>query len=130
MFLVRATCEIRLVSYSSKHASPSLFEATSCVYLHAKFRKYRSYMDINRTCPMTALLSRHSLCGLELNERSDWRAMAPEMHCDHSLTHFFLQREVDSMWSSFKSVFFNGCSILFPLLKSILSPLHPGSTLK
>ena len=86
IFCVRAGCEIRMVSYGSKHAQQSFSDKPFVhIYLSANFENFKSYDDIEH---MKRLLCyrRHSLCGLELHERSDWRATAPDMHRSFSDT--------------------------------------------
>ena len=62
IFWVRVACQIPLASYVSKHTPQSLSDKPFML----------SYVAAYRTA---ALL--HSLCGLQLHERSDWRATAP-----------------------------------------------------
>ena len=71
----------------------SLFQIChSCIYFHAYLENYRLYMYMDvlhmDVLHMEQLLhyQRHSLCGLELYERSNWRAMAPDTHHGCSLT--------------------------------------------
>ena len=68
-----------MVSYASKHASQSLsnkpFVHTQ-LYLTHTLKTSRSYVDVQQ---IERLLYywRYSLCCLELDEESTWRAMAP-----------------------------------------------------
>ena len=45
---------------------------------------------------MTALPLETFLCGLELDEKFDWRATAPDMHCRYSLIQCWCVRRCDS----------------------------------
>ena len=84
IFWVRAACEIRLVSYGYKHASQSLSNKPfACTCRH----NLKTIPVVNgcSTYHTIALLLESSLYGLELHDRSEWRATAPDMHCGHSL---------------------------------------------
>ena len=39
IYLVRDACELRSVSYGSKHVSQSLFDTPFCMYLHSQLEK-------------------------------------------------------------------------------------------
>ena len=41
------------------------------------------------TCQTTFYYQRHPFCGLELYERSNWKATAPDMHCGRSLIQHY-----------------------------------------
>ena len=63
----------------------SLFMTSHLAYLHTELENYMSYMDIQHIKRLL-YYQRDSLCGLELHERSDWRATAPDTHQSFSDT--------------------------------------------
>ena len=74
---VRAGCKVRLVSYGSKHASQSPSDKQFVwPYMH-NLEIYRSHMNILHIEQLLRY-QRHCSCALDLHERSDWRAMAPD----------------------------------------------------
>ena len=77
LFWVRAACEIRLTYYCSKY-SPQ-FLSDTFVPILSRITWTLQVHVIER------VLSKTFLCGLELHERSNWRATAPDTHHDCSL---------------------------------------------
>ena len=75
-FWVRAVCEIWLASYGFKHTYQSHFDTP---FVHASHINYRSYVDVLHI-EQLLYYQKHSLCVLELHERSDWRTMTPNTH--------------------------------------------------
>ena len=74
IFCVGARYEIQLASYGSKHASQPLFDN--------QFLPTYTHNLKSNNCSL--YYWRHSLCGLELHERSNWEAMASDMHWSFS----------------------------------------------
>ena len=58
-----------------------------CILTHTKLENYRSYMDVVHI-KWLFYYWRHSSCVLDWHERSDWRVMAPDMQCSHSLIQY------------------------------------------
>ena len=77
IFWVRASCEIWLVSYGSKHAL-QCFSDKPFVSIFTQLKKYRSYIDVQHL-EWLLYYQRHSLCGLELHKRFKWSATCPEI---------------------------------------------------
>ena len=92
-FLVRAACKIRLVSFGSKHALQSLSNMPFvCTYMYTctlKTTQLTYTVDVLHI-KWQLYYWRYYLCGLELHEKSKWRAMAPDMHHNHSLTQDYV----------------------------------------
>ena len=92
IFWVRHANKIGLASYGSKHASRCLSDRPF-VHTYTQLENYISYMDVQH---IERLLYywRHSLCGLELHERFDWRAAGGERggqtHVSWSLIQHFV----------------------------------------
>ena len=79
LFLVRAACELRSVSYGFKHVSRTLLYMPFCTYLHEQVENLRLYND---AVPDKRLLyyRRFLFSGLELYARYNRRLMDPDMH--------------------------------------------------
>ena len=83
IFSIRAGCQIPLASYGSKHSLQFLFdEQFVCACTH------NLKMDVQRI-EWLLYYQTHSLCDLKLQERSNWRAMAPDTHWSFSDTKFY-----------------------------------------
>ena len=79
---VRAVCEIRLKSYMASTTHRSLFPLKHLCVLTCMCRSYRDVLHIERLFNYR----RYPLCGLELRERSCWRATASDIHRSFSDT--------------------------------------------
>ena len=79
IFCVRAGCKIQMVSYGFKHTSQSFFDKLF-VHILTRITWKLGVINGHQTYQMTAILSKIFLCGLELHERSNWRATALDTH--------------------------------------------------
>ena len=85
IFCVRAGCKIQLMSYGSKHALQCLSDKQIVHTWTHNMKTAGHIMDVPFIKRML-YYQRHSLCALELHERSYWRAMAPDTHQSFSDT--------------------------------------------
>ena len=77
-FCVRAGCEIRFASYGTVNASQCLSDKPLvCTCISRKL--YRSFMD-GLEIKRLLYYQRHSLSGLELHDRFNWRGTNADMH--------------------------------------------------
>ena len=87
-YFLGQSCMLQLVSYGSKHDCSVSFRLTICVHMCTCMYNLKATglvwkWNITTDC----FTVRHSLRGLELHERSNWRATSPplDIHCGHSL---------------------------------------------
>ena len=88
LFLVRAACKLKSVSYGSKYTLRTFFYMPFCVYLHAQLENKRSYND---ALPNKWLIYywKCLFTWLELYVRYDQRVMDPNIHHNYfSIWHF------------------------------------------
>ena len=96
-FCVRAAYKILLASFSSKHASQCLCDMP-VVFTYTHNSKTFQFKHRCSTYQTIALLSKtFSLYVFELNERSEWRATAPDAHCGRSLIQHFVCKPVHTL---------------------------------
>ena len=71
-----------------------------CVRPCITWKLYRSYMDVLHI-ERLVYYWRHSLYGLELHERSNWRATAPYTHCSHSMIWYATMQDKNCVFAAF-----------------------------
>ena len=84
----QAGCEIWMTTYASRQASQSfLGKPFVCIQLYLRHLTWKLQVICGRLAYWTtANYWKHYLCGLELHEKSYWRAMVPDTHCSLSGT--------------------------------------------
>ena len=85
LFCVRAGCKIQLASYNSKHTSQSLSD-NPFVHSYTQDLKTAGHIWTFSILYDCSTIRDISLRGLELQEKSDWRGMAQDMHQSFSVT--------------------------------------------